>query len=86
MFADRIDGSVTSYTISYTDTISGASCGVATIPASSCSHGVCHHVFEASSSSCPFSHSITVTVFGTNVLGNGTLSPPVSTSKRMSKA
>lgn len=81
MFADRIDGSVLSYTINYIDTLSGISCGLATIPASSCRGGVCHHVFEASSSSCPVSDYITVTVFGTSVFGNGTSSLPVSTSK-----
>ena len=81
MLADRIDGSVLLYTINYTDTLSGTSCGLATIPTSSCRGGVCHHVFEASSSSCPLSDYITVTVFGTSVLGNGTSSLPVSTSK-----
>ena len=81
MFSDGIDGSATSYTINYTDTISGSSCGLATIPASSCSHGVCQNMFELSSSFCPFSDSITVTVFATNALGNGTTSRLVSTSE-----
>ena len=81
LFSDGVDGSAASYTIDYSDTISGSNCGLATIPASSCSHGVCQNVFELSSSLCPFSDSITVTVFGTNALGNGTTSTPVSISK-----
>ena len=85
MLSDRIDGSAISYTINYADTTSGTSCGLATIPASSCSRGVCQNVFELSSSSCPLSDSITVMVFGTNTLGNGTSSPPVSTSELRTK-
>ena len=81
MFSDRIDGSAISYTINYADTTSGADCGSTTIPALSCSRRICQSVFDLSSSSCPFSDSITVTVFGTNILSNGTLSPPVSTSE-----
>jgi hypothetical protein len=81
MFSGRINGSATSYTINYADTISGTSCELTTIPAFSCSHGVCQNVFELSSSFCPFSDSITVTVFGTNALGNGIASTPVSTSE-----
>ena len=81
MFSNGIDGSATSYTINYADTASGTSCESATIPASSCSGGVCQSVFELSSSHCPLSDSITVTVFGTNVLGNGSSSQPISTSE-----
>ena len=76
--SDGIDGSATSYTITYTDTLSGDTCGRATIPASVCLNRMCSHVFEVSSSNCrPFS-DINVTVFGTNILGNGTVAQSVT--------
>ena len=81
IFTDRIDGSAISYTINYTDTITGMNCGLVMIPASSCRRGVCQNVFELSSSSCPLSDSITVTVYSTNALDNGTSSPPFSISE-----
>ena len=44
----QTDRSVTSYTITYSDAISGDKCGSAVIPAvsSSCSGEICSHVFK----------------------------------------
>ena len=78
-FFGRIDGSASFYTINYFDPTSGSGCGSVTIPASSCkSVGVCSHMFELLSSSCPHSDDITVTVYATNVLGNGPTSQPIT--------
>ena len=72
---EGFDGSVVSYTISYSDSLSGTVCGSVIILASSCRHKFCSHVFDAFNSSCSYSAEITVTVFGTNAFGVG----PVST-------
>ena len=72
---DGFDGSVVSYTISYSDSLSGTDCGSVTILPSSCEKKFCSHVFDAFNSSCSYSAEITVRVFGTNALGVG----PVST-------
>lgn len=72
--SDEIDGSVTFYTITYSDSASGSNCGSATIPASSCEVGICSNVFEVSSSSCPPSTMISVVVLASNVLGNSSSS------------
>ena len=44
-------GSVISYTIAYSDAISGDECGSKFIPAASCMGGICSHVFEVTSNS-----------------------------------
>ena len=76
--SDGIDGSATSYTISYTDALSNEMCSAVTISASFCVNRMCSHLFEVSSSNCrPFA-DINVTVFGTNVLGNGTVAHSVT--------
>ena len=77
IISDGIDGSATSYTITYNDALSDNVCGTAIIPASLCVNRMCSHVFEVSSSNCrPFS-DINIMVFGTNVLGNGTVAHSV---------
>ena len=65
-----------SYTISYSDSASGIICGSTTIPASSCEDGTCDDVFVVATSTCAPSTDITVTMFTTNVLGNGPISVP----------
>ena len=75
-FSDGIDGSTTSYTITYSDSTSGRICGSATIPASSCDGGICSCRFDISSSSCLPSADVSVTVFASNILGNGPMSEP----------
>lgn len=78
MISDGIDGSATSYTINYLDSISGDFCSSATIPASSCVDGTCNHTFEVSTSSCPPCVDINITVYSTNILGNGAISDPLT--------
>lgn len=70
-----LNGSATSYTINYFDSMSNISCGSVPIPVSSCVGGVCSSVFNVSSS-CSDSTGIILTVFATNILGNGTESEP----------
>ena len=54
----------------YTDSISGNKCGLTVIPASLCD-GLCTHMIEILSTPCFASTNITVTVFATNIFGNG---------------
>ena len=72
---------ITAYNIMYTDSITGSSCGSATIPASSCVTGTCRHEFEVSSSSCPPSSSINITVFPDGTFGSGLSSYPIMIGK-----
>ena len=72
-----VNGSAINYTIIYSDSTSGKSCSLITIPTSSCVNGICSHLFDVlSSSDCPASANITTTVFGSNVFGNGPPSNP----------
>ena len=66
-----------SYTVTYSDSTSGSSCGSATIPASSCEGGVCNYGFDHSSSPCRLSPDITLAAFAANILGDGPSSEPV---------
>ena len=63
----------------YSDSTSGSNCASATIPTSSCRGRMCSHIFEVSSSFCLPSADINVTVFATNILGEGQYSIPVTT-------
>lgn len=79
MIYSGIDGSAHNYTITYSDATFGSTCFTTTIPSSSCNNGMCSHDFDiASYSVCPSTTSITVTVFGTNILGRGLTSVPVT--------
>ena len=62
------------YTIIYSDSSFGSTCSSATIPASVCRDGTCSHIYNATSSSCPPYTGIMVTVFASNLLGDGPLS------------
>ena len=42
----KMDGSITSYTITYSDAISGQECDSASIPTISCVGRICSHIFE----------------------------------------
>ena len=46
-----MDEPIISYTITYSDTISGGECGSAVIPAASCTDGICSHVFKVTPNS-----------------------------------
>ena len=81
-----MSSTVTSYTISFTDTQFGIHCGSAVVPtsSSSCREGLCTNTFTISSSSeCHPSTDISVTVLATNVLGNGPSSDPTLISKTL---
>ena len=67
--SEGIDGSATNYTIMYNDSTSGRMCDFVTISASVCS-GQCNHTFDVPSI-CFAIASITITVFATNILGDG---------------
>ena len=69
--SNGINISIISYNVTYISTISCEECGSAIIPASSCISGVCHHVFDVLSSFCPRLMGLSVTVYATNMLGDG---------------
>ena len=74
----EIESIVATYTVTYVDSNFGAVCGLATVSATSCVNGLCSHTFDVTTSSCPPLSNINVTVFGTNQLGNGSTSHPVT--------
>jgi hypothetical protein len=74
--SDEIEGSALSYTLSYNDSLSGVSCGSATVPAFSCDDGVCQHSFSYEGSSCSPLTGVNVTISAANILGSGPLSYP----------
>ena len=71
--SDDIDGSPIRYTIIYSDSSNKKLCSMDIIEASSdsCEEDVCTHMFDVSSSSCSPSTDISVSVFATNILGDG---------------
>ena len=79
--SEGIEGSATSFTVIFSDAVSDITCDKATLSVSSCCGGTCRHVFKVSSSSCPPSADIAVTVYATNILGNGTHSEPMIIGK-----
>ena len=75
---DGIDGSALSYTLTYADNNnSDIVCGSATIPASSCNFGTCKYAFP-SLSVCSASNIYNMSVFATNLLGNGHASSTIT--------
>ena len=70
---NAISGSATSYTVTYTDSVTAADCGTETVLASSCQDGdgTCTHFFDVSTSMCDRSARLNVAVSATNVLGEG---------------
>ena len=79
--SDNIDGSPISYTITYTDFTSGRTCNSFTVPASTIcqlQNGLyaCHHMFTISPPCSP-SNTTSISIFATNVLGDGPCSNPV---------
>ena len=75
--SDGIDGSAANYTITYSESTSGKICDCVTISTSesACISGQCNHMFDTSA--CSDFTSITITVFATNVLGDGPSSKQV---------
>ena len=78
IISDTIDGSATSYTITYADSLSGSTCSSSTISASLCESGTCRHLYQVSNSSCPPCVDINITVFASNILGNGSTSDVIT--------
>ena len=80
--SNTINGSDTSHTITYSNR-NGDSCGSVTFPTNSesCGEGTCRHLFNVSSSSCPPSDDIIVTLLATNVFGNGPMSDSITVGK-----
>ena len=59
------------FRITYTQLNSGKICGSATISASSCRNELCTHKLKVTSSLCPHSAGITVSVSESNLSGIG---------------
>jgi hypothetical protein len=76
VISDGIDGSPTSYNITYSDFNSGRICGTFSIPAATCVDGVCRHTSRIASPCLP-SDDISLSVLSTNILGSGPPSRPV---------
>ena len=77
--SDGIDGSAISYNISYTGVGSNSICASVIVLAEMCTSGVCEHELEFSGSYCDLSiESYMVVVTGTNTLGKGQPSTPIS--------
>ena len=78
-----INGDADNYTVTYAETTTGATCYSDTIMASSCKDGICQHSYDSSSDSlfCRQNANITVTVFATNILGDGRMSTPINISR-----
>ena len=72
-----IDGSASTYTILYSDSVNGTViCDSVNVSASECHSGTCFNYFNLTSSSCS-TKNITVTVYGSNIFGSGIQSPPI---------
>ena len=79
--SDGIDGSPISYTIIYSDTITGDVCLNATLSASECEGGVCRHMLSYGSlSECSPQGTVSISAYATNILGDGPVSDPVEIS------
>ena len=64
----------------YSDSLLGTICSSATISANLCEDGTCNHLYQVSNSSCPPCIDINITVFATNILGNGATSDMITIS------
>ena len=74
-----IDDIEISYALTYINSVSGVSCGSATVPASSCVNGVCQHSFTYEGSACSSaSVGVNVSISAANVLGGGPASYPIA--------
>ena len=68
-----LEGSVMSYTITYSTVPSDVNCIAAKIdiPTSMCKGGICTYLFPVHSLVCLEINTISVAVYATNVFGNG---------------
>ena len=76
MISDNIDGSPTSYNITYSDFSSGRICGTFMIPTVTCQDGVCRHKSQIALPCSP-NKDVSVSVLSINILGSGPPSQPV---------
>ena len=77
--SDGFQNHIISYSISYSDSVTGNICSqTTTIPAIMCYNRICTDVFEVSSSFCHPSTNITISVFATSMLGPGQSSDPLT--------
>ena len=72
-----MDGSVISYTLTYSD--GSGSPPTFVVPSVNCNGGVCEHVFNTPTSTLPPSYTVSMTA--TNVVGEG----PATTSQTIRK-
>ena len=77
--AEEIDGSATTYYLTYIDPSTDTFCGSTSVDASTCVKGICYsnYSYERLLPGCIDSEVINVTVHALNVLGNGSKSEPV---------
>ena len=76
-FTDDIDWSIINYTVKYRNSF-GRDCHSATFPVSYCTNGDCKHELELSSTMCLPSAYINLTIYATNLLGDGPNSDPLT--------
>lgn len=76
--SDGIDGSATSYTITFSDSSFGSMCFIKIIQAMDCKAKLCEYLFDVLSSQCSSSNGITVNVLASNIFGDGPVSNAVS--------
>ena len=71
--SDGIDGSATSYTVTYYGLASGNTCGTINIPVSTCIGGICSYLAQIDASiPCIFSaNGVSLAASARNIFGNG---------------
>ena len=79
--SEGIDGSATNYTITYSVSDSTSEriilCDSVTISASACTSGQCNHIFDIPSACFNLNSTmLVITVFASNILGDGLSSEP----------
>ena len=77
--SEEIDGSATTYYLTYIDAFTNEFCGSTSVNASMCVNGICFSSYshERLLPGCIDSEVINVTVHALNVFGNGSKSEPV---------
>ena len=77
MISDMINGSASTYTIVYTDSVFGTVCGGAEIDFVLCERELCRHLFDSLTSECSATTNIEISVSAINALGEGPSSPSI---------
>ena len=73
IISEGINGSATTYFITYTDPSTGEFCGSTSVDASTCVNGICYsnYSYERLLPGCIDSEAVNVTINALNVFGNG---------------